>query len=123
MRGLHCLGIKTALDDFGTGYSSLAYLKTFPLNRLKIDRAFVRDLPDNQSDCAISNTIIALGINLHMEVLAEGVETEAQRDFLTASGCQVFQGYLFGKPMPGDELTRRLQSGEYVPASCAPVVS
>jgi predicted signal transduction protein with EAL and GGDEF domain len=111
MRGLHCLGIKTALDDFGTGYSSLAYLKTFPLNRLKIDRAFVRDLPDNQSDCAISNTIIALGINLHMEVLAEGVETEAQRDFLTASGCQVFQGYLFGKPMPGEELTRRLQSG------------
>jgi EAL domain-containing protein (putative c-di-GMP-specific phosphodiesterase class I) len=123
MRGLHCLGIKTALDDFGTGYSSLAYLKTFPLNRLKIDRAFVRDLPDNQSDCAISNTIIALGINLHMEVLAEGVETEAQRDFLTASGCQVFQGYLFGKPMPGEELTRRLQSGEYVPAPCAPVVS
>jgi diguanylate cyclase (GGDEF)-like protein/PAS domain S-box-containing protein len=123
MRGLHCLGIKTSLDDFGTGYSSLAYLKTFPLNRLKIDRAFVRDLPDNQSDCAISNTIIALGINLNMEVLAEGVETEAQRDFLTASGCHVFQGYLFGKPMPGDELTRRLQSGEYMPASCAPVVS
>ena len=123
MRGLHCLGIKTSLDDFGTGYSSLAYLKTFPLNRLKIDRAFVRDLPDNQSDCAISNTIIALGINLNMEVLAEGVETEAQRDFLTASGCHVFQGYLFGKPMPGDELTRRLQSGEYVPAPCAPVVS
>jgi len=58
-----------------------------------------------------------------MEVLAEGVETEAQRDFLTASGCQVFQGYLFGKPMPGEELTRRLQSGEYVPAPCAPVVS
>ena len=115
MRGLHCLGIKTALDDFGTGYSSLAYLKAFPLNRLKIDRAFVRDLPDNQSDCAISNTVIALGLNLHMEVLAEGVETEAQRDFLAASGCQVFQGYFFGKPMPGEELTRRLQSGEFVP--------
>jgi len=115
MRGLHCLGIKTALDDFGTGYSSLAYLKAFPLNRLKIDRAFVRDLPDNQSDCAISNTVIALGLNLQMEVLAEGVETEAQRDFLAASGCQVFQGYLFGKPMPGEELTRRLQSGEFVP--------
>lgn len=119
MRGLHCLGIKTALDDFGTGYSSLAYLKTFPLKRLKIDRAFVRDLPDNQSDCAISNTIIALGLNLQMEVLAEGVETEAQRDFLAASGCQVFQGYLFGKPMPGEELTRRLQSGEYLPAASA----
>jgi EAL domain-containing protein (putative c-di-GMP-specific phosphodiesterase class I) len=118
MRGLNCLGVNTALDDFGTGYSSLAYLKTFPLNRLKIDRAFVMDLPDNQSDCAITNTIIALGLNLNMEVLAEGVETEAQRDFLTASGCQVFQGYLFGKPMSGEELTRRLVAGELLPARC-----
>ena len=116
MRGLNFLGVKTALDDFGTGYSSLAYLKTFPLNRLKIDRAFVRDLPDNQSDCAISNTIIALGLNLNMEVLAEGVETEAQRDFLAASGCQVFQGYLFGKPMSGEDLTLHLQSGKFFPA-------
>ena len=65
-------------------------------------------LPPGQSDCAISNTIIALGINLHMEVLAAGVKSEAQRHFLTASGCHVFQGYLFGKPMPGEELTRRL---------------
>lgn len=116
LRGLNFLGVKTALDDFGTGYSSLAYLKTFPLNRLKIDRAFVRDLPDNQSDCAISNTIIALGLNLNMEVLAEGVETKAQRDFLVASGCQVFQGYFFGKPMSGDDLTMRLKSGELSPA-------
>lgn len=116
MRGLNFLGVKTALDDFGTGYSSLAYLKAFPLNRLKIDRAFVRDLPDSQSDCAISNTVIALGLNLNMEVLAEGVETEAQRDFLADSGCQVFQGYLFGKPMSADELTQRLHSGELVSA-------
>jgi EAL domain-containing protein (putative c-di-GMP-specific phosphodiesterase class I) len=114
MRGLNIIGVKTALDDFGTGYSSLAYLKAFPLNRLKIDRAFVRDLPHNQSDCAISNTVIALGLNLNMEVLAEGVETEAQRDFLADSGCQVFQGYLFGKPMSGDDVTQRLQSGELV---------
>lgn len=112
MRGLNFLGVKTALDDFGTGYSSLAYLKAFPLNRLKIDRAFVRDLPHNESDCAISHTVIALGLNLNMEVLAEGVETEAQRDFLTESGCQVFQGYLFGKPISGEDLTQRMQSGE-----------
>ncbi len=116
MRGLNFLGVKTALDDFGTGYSSLAYLKAFPLNRLKIDRAFVRDLPDNESDCAISNTVIALGLNLNMEVLAEGVETEAQRDFLANSGCQVFQGYLFGKPMSGEDLTQRLQSGALIAA-------
>ena len=115
IRGLNCLGIKTALDDFGTGYSSLAYLKTFPLNRLKIDRAFVRDLPDNQSDCAISNTVIALGLNLNMEVLAEGVETEAQRDFLAKSGCQIFQGYLFGKPMSGAELTQQISEGKLLP--------
>lgn len=119
MRGLNCLGIKTALDDFGTGYSSLAYLKAFPLNRLKIDRAFVRDLPDNESDCAISNTIIALGLNLNMEVLAEGVETEAQRDFLAAAGCQVFQGYLFGKPMSGEDLTQRLLSGNLIAPQCS----
>ena len=120
IRGLNFLGVKTALDDFGTGYSSLAYLKAFPLNRLKIDRAFVRDLPHNESDCAISNTVITLGLNLNMEVLAEGVETEAQRDFLAQSGCQIFQGYLFGKPMPGDDLTQRLQSGEFVAAQRAP---
>lgn len=117
MQGLNAMGIKTALDDFGTGYSSLAYLKTFPLNRLKIDRAFVRDLPNNRSDCAITNTIIALGLNLNMQVLAEGVETEAQREFLTNSGCQVFQGYLFGKPMSAEELTSRLTSGELAVAT------
>jgi len=117
MQGLNAMGIKTALDDFGTGYSSLAYLKTFPLNRLKIDRAFVRDLPNNRSDCAITNTIIALGLNLNMQVLAEGVETEAQREFLSNSGCQVFQGYLFGKPMSAEELTLRLTSGELVVAA------
>lgn len=114
IRGLSCLGIKTALDDFGTGYSSLAYLKSFPITKLKIDRAFVRDLPDNQSDCAIANTIIALGLNLDMEVLAEGVETVAQRDFLTASGCHAFQGYLLARPMPAEELTQALRSGKFV---------
>jgi diguanylate cyclase (GGDEF)-like protein/PAS domain S-box-containing protein len=112
MRGLQCLGVTTALDDFGTGYSSLAYLKTFPLNRLKIDQAFVRDLPANDSDRAIANTVITLGLNLGMEVLAEGVETEAQRDFLKTSGCQVFQGYFYSKPVSGEEISERIRRGD-----------
>jgi diguanylate cyclase (GGDEF)-like protein/PAS domain S-box-containing protein len=111
MRGLQAMGIRVALDDFGTGYSSLAYLKIFPLDRLKIDRAFVSGLPDNQSDQAIARTIIALGLNLNMEVLAEGVETKAQGDFLAAAGCHVFQGYYYGKPMSGNELLEKIHSG------------
>jgi len=116
MRGLNILGIRTALDDFGTGYSSLSYLKAFPLNRLKIDRAFVRDLPDDESDCAISNTIIALGRNLNMEVLAEGIETDAQREFLTQAGCHVFQGYLFGKPVSAETINQLLLAGKLIAA-------
>ncbi len=113
IRGLHFASIKTALDDFGTGYSSLSYLKTFPLNRLKIDRSFVRDLPNNASDRAIANTIITLGHQLSMEVLAEGVETEAQAQFLRDSGCHAFQGYLFAKPMPAEALTAAIRRGEF----------
>ncbi|MBI4740865.1 MAG: EAL domain-containing protein [Betaproteobacteria bacterium] len=113
MRGLRAMGLRIALDDFGTGYSSLAYLKIFPLDRLKIDRAFVDGLPDNESDTAISRTIIALGLNLGMEVLAEGVETQAQGDFLAAAGCQVFQGYHYGKPMAGDELLEKIRAGVF----------
>ncbi len=109
--GLRAMGVRTALDDFGTGYSSLAYLKTFPIDRLKIDRAFVRDLPDDQSDRAISRAVVALGLNLDIEVLAEGVETEAQRDFLAAEGCQVFQGFLYGQPMPAETLLENIRCG------------
>ncbi|MCK6413901.1 MAG: EAL domain-containing protein [Azonexus sp.] len=111
IRGLHFMGVRTALDDFGTGYSSLAYLKLFPINRLKIDRAFVRDLPDNDSDRAISQTVIALGLNLKLEVLAEGVETEAQRDCLRDAGCQVFQGFLYSKPLAPETLVEQLRNG------------
>lgn len=113
IQGLNFAGIKTALDDFGTGYSSLAYLKTFHLNRLKIDRSFVRDLPDSHSDRAIANTVITLGHQLSMEVLAEGVETQAQADFLRESGCHTFQGYLFARPMPGETISELLRSGSY----------
>ncbi|MBI2306651.1 MAG: EAL domain-containing protein [Rhodocyclales bacterium] len=105
---LKALGVKVALDDFGTGYSSLAYLKTFPLDRLKIDRAFVRNLPHDRSDASISRTIIALGRNLDLEVLAEGVETAEQQQFLRAEGCHVIQGYLHGKPMPAADIDAQL---------------
>lgn len=112
LRGLRAMGVRTAIDDFGTGYSSLAYLKTFPLDRLKIDRAFVRDLPDSASDVAIARAVVALGRNLSMEVLAEGVETKAQSDFLADIGCHVIQGYYYGKPMTPEQLQQKIQDGE-----------
>ncbi|GBG03844.1 hypothetical protein AZSI13_31710 [Azospira sp. I13] len=105
-------GIKVALDDFGTGYSSLAYLKTLPLDRLKLDRAFVKDLPNNASDRAIACAIIALGHNLGLELLAEGVENDAQAAFLRNSGCHVFQGYLYGRPMTPKELEEAVRQGK-----------
>jgi EAL domain-containing protein (putative c-di-GMP-specific phosphodiesterase class I) len=98
-----------AIDDFGTGYSSLAYLKTFPLDRLKIDRTFVRGLPHDKSDIAIAHTIVTLGHNMRLEVLAEGVETQEQQDFLVDIGCQVLQGFLYGRPMSVKALTQRLR--------------
>jgi EAL domain-containing protein (putative c-di-GMP-specific phosphodiesterase class I) len=111
MDGLRWMGVKLALDDFGTGYSSLAYLKNFPLDRLKLDRAFVKDLPADASDKAIANAVIALGRNLELQVLAEGVETAEQSEFLAASGCDVFQGYFYGKPMTPAQLEERIASG------------
>ena len=111
--GFRQMGMRIALDDFGTGYSSLSYLKNFPIDRLKIDRAFVKDLSENEQDQAIARTVIALGLNMGMEVLAEGVETEDQARFLLEEGCQIFQGYLYGKPMPAAELAARIERGEY----------
>ncbi|MGB9781363.1 MAG: EAL domain-containing protein [Moorellaceae bacterium] len=112
MRRLKTYGIGFCLDDFGTGYSSLAYLKSLPLDQLKIDRSFVRDLPHSVNDAAIIQAIIAIGSRLNIEVIAEGVETEAQKEFLLSLGCQAFQGYLFGKPVPPEEFEAEVRRRE-----------
>lgn len=111
MHTLKSLGIGFSLDDFGTGFSSLAYLTRLPLDQLKIDRSFVFNLPDKHSDAVIAKTIITMGNNLGLQVIAEGVETQAQRAFLDEHGCHAFQGYLFSKPLPLEEFERFANRG------------
>ncbi|MPN42763.1 putative signaling protein [bioreactor metagenome] len=96
------MGMMLAIDDFGTGYSSLAYLKHLPIQRLKLDRSFVKDLETDSNDAAICAATVALGHKLGLELVAEGVETEGQRDFLAALGCDFVQGFLYSRPLPAD---------------------
>ncbi len=107
---LSAMGIMLAIDDFGTGYSSLAYLKHLPINRLKLDRSFVTDIETDVNDAAICTATIAMGHSLGLELVAEGVETEAQRDFLARLGCDVLQGYLYSKPMPFEDVVVYLKA-------------
>ena len=95
LQALSALGVKLAIDDFGTGYSSLAYLKRFPIGRLKIDRSFIQGLPGDESDAGIVLAIVNMARALHLELIAEGIETEAQRQFMRQVGCEQYQGFLY----------------------------
>ena len=109
LKELRALGLSISIDDFGTGYSSLAYLKRFPLNTLKIDRSFIQDITQNTDDQEITRAIIAMGQNLGLKVLAEGVETEQQVSILRDSGCDYIQGYYYSRPLPAAQLANYLK--------------
>ena len=112
IHSLHALkrrGIRVAVDDFGTGFSSLMYLKRFPLDYLKIDRSFIRDITTNADSAEIATAIINLAHSLKLKVVAEGVETRAQLDFLRANGCDEMQGYYYCKAKPAEQIAKTLR--------------
>ena len=112
LKALRAAGIHLSIDDFGTGYSSMSYLKKFPIEVLKVDRSFVRDLPGDAEDAAITKAILAMARSLRLTVTAEGVETAAQADFLTLEGCQLAQGFFFSRPITAYEIARLLRGAD-----------
>ena len=112
MRELAEIGIDAALDDFGTGYSSLSYIQRLPIRKIKLDRAFIADLPGNEKDIALVRAMVGMANGLDLPVVAEGVETAAQRDFLRGVGCSELQGYLISKPVPAEEMAAMLRQSE-----------
>ncbi|MDR1350737.1 MAG: EAL domain-containing protein [Zoogloeaceae bacterium] len=116
-RQLHDMGVRLALDDFGTGYSSLAHLSRLPFDKIKIDQSFVRDVTSNPTNAAIASVTITLAQNLHMSVLAEGVETAGQLDFLRQRGCVALQGFFFSHPLDAEDCTRFLHEARQLPAT------
>ena len=109
LREMRNIGVHIAIDDFGTGHSSLAYLKRFPVDNLKIDRSFIADIPADRGAAAITQAIIAMAHSLELKVIAEGVETEAQYQFLLAQRCDEYQGYYFSKPLPAEQMRALLE--------------
>jgi len=117
MEAMKDIGVEISIDDFGTGYSNMSYLKRFPIDRLKLDISFVRDITTDPGSLAISDAIITMSHSLHLQVVAEGVETEGQLALLAARGCDIVQGYYFSKPLPAAELADLLREGKCLPTS------
>ena len=110
LKKINKLGVKIAIDDFGTGYSSLSYLKKLPIDTLKIDKSFITDLPQDTSNLKLVKTIIALGNNLELAIVAEGVETLEQKNILLEYQCKYIQGYFYSRPLPASDMTTLLHS-------------